>query len=112
MKKEDLISINNTRAKMINQFFLREKIDLSHLILLSEIYIRKNKNIKLPNISWIESELQVTFTKVKSLVESLERREFIFKIPDPDDKRGKLLDITDSGINFIIGIANALPLTK
>ena len=109
MDKRSFI-INAKRAKKINFNFKKEKIDLSHLIVLSEIIIRKLNNKQLPNIKWVQSELEISFTKLKAILEFLDKKEYIIKINDSMDKRVKFLDITKKGEQFIFKIFEMLPL--
>lgn len=109
MDKRSFI-INAKRAKKINSIFKKEKIDLSHLIVLSEIIIRKLNNKQLPNIKWVQSELEISFTKLKAILEFLDKKEYIIKINDSMDKRVKFLDITKKGEQFIFKIFEMLPL--
>ena len=99
------------QAKKVNQLYIRENIDHGSVILLTEILVRKIKNEKLPNVKWLQTELQVSFTKLKSTLDHLLEREFIIKLPDPDDSRGKLLDITEKGTSFIYEVSEFLKIT-
>ena len=99
------------QAKKVNQLYIKENIDHGSVILLSEILVRKIKNEKLPNVKWLQTELQVSFTKLKSTLDHLLQREFIIKLPDPDDSRGKLLDITEKGTSFIYEVSEFLKIT-
>jgi DNA-binding MarR family transcriptional regulator len=59
------------------------------------------KGKSLPNVKWLQTELRISFTKVKSIIESLESRGLIIKINDPVDKRRKFLDVTNKGNKYI-----------
>jgi DNA-binding MarR family transcriptional regulator len=102
--------INAQRAKLIHTFFLKEKMSLSHMLLLSEISVRKFNKESLPNIKWLQTELQISFTKVKSIVESLEGRNLIIKRNCKKDSRVKLLDLTEEGQEYIYKLFAGLPL--
>ena len=102
--------INSERSKKVNELYLNEKIGIGHIILLTEIVVRKMRKEKLPNVKWLQTELQISFTKLKSIIELLEERKQIVKINDPDDQRGKLFDITEKGLLYIQKMTNSLPL--
>ena len=102
---------NAEQAKKVNQLYIKENIDHGSVILLSEILVRKMKNEKLPNVKWLQTELQVSFTKLKSTLDHLLKREFIIKLPDPDDSRGKLLDITELGKTFMFEMNELLRIS-
>ena len=98
---------NNTflrRAKSVaylNAISIREKLKVGHFLLLTKIVSSKIKGESLPNVKWLQTELQISFTKVKSIIESLESRGLIIKISDPNDKRRKFLDVTQKGHKYI-----------
>lgn len=57
-------------------------------------------NVSLLLITYI-SPSKALFTKVKSIIESLESRGLIIKISDHADKRRKFLDVTNKGNKYI-----------
>lgn len=85
----------------LNTLSLKEKMGVGHFLLLTEIVASKIKGKSLPNVKWLQTELQISFTKVKSIIESLESRGLIIKISDPTDKRRKFLDVTNKGNKYI-----------
>ena len=85
----------------LNALILKERMDIGHFLLLTEIVARRIKGKSLPNIKWLQTELRISFTKVKSIIESLESRGLITKISDPCDKRRKFLDVTNEGYKYI-----------
>ena len=94
---------NNTflrRAKSVsylNAISIREKLKVGHFLLLTKIVACKINERPLPNVKWLQTELQISFTKVKSIIENLESRGLIAKVSDPNDKRRKFLDVTEKG---------------
>jgi DNA-binding MarR family transcriptional regulator len=96
----------------VNTFFLKENISSGHFLLLTQIVARKIKGEPLPNIKWLQTELQISFTKVKSIIESLESRGLIAKINDAKDKRVKFLDVTEKGEQYIYNLISSLPISK
>ena len=108
MNKEHFI-MNSNRAKAVHSIYLNENIGLGHIILLSEIVVRKLNEKPLPNVKWLQTELQISFTKVKTIVESLEDRGFIMKTHSQIDHRVKLINITDEGEKYIYKLTESLP---
>jgi len=104
--------IHASAAKEINELYKSKKIQYAHIVILSEIALRKSENIQLPNVKWVQTELDISFTKLKSLLDDLVNRGFIIKINDTKDKRVKFLDITKEGVEFIFEIFNKLPTPK
>ena len=104
--------IHASAAKEINELYKSKKIQHAHIVVLSEIILRKSENIQLPNVKWVQTELDISFTKLKSLLDDLVNRGFIIKINDTKDKRVKFLDITKEGVEFIFEIFNKLPTPK
>ena len=92
----------------VNTFFLKEQISSGHFLLLTQIVARKIKGEPLPNIKWLQTELQISFTKVKRITGYLESRGFITKISDPKDKRRKFLDVTGKGHKYIWDLINSI----
>ena len=105
---------NNTflrRAKSVsylNAISIREKLEVGHFLLLTKIVASKIKGKPLPNIKWLQTELQISFTKVKSIIENLESRGLIAKISDPNDKRRKFLDVTEKGYKYICNLNESI----
>ena len=100
--------INATRAKEVNKLYIREKVNLGHIVLLTEIVQRKIENKPLPNVKWLQTELEISTTKVKSICSELEDRGFITKSFDVNDRRVKKIDITPSGKDFIYRVTSGL----
>ena len=100
--------INAIRAKQVNKLYLREKVNLGHIVLLTEIVKRKIENKPLPNVKWLQTELEISTTKIKSICSDLENRGFITKSLDVNDRRVKKIDITPSGKEFIYRITSGL----
>ena len=99
------------RAKSVsylNVLSLKERLGVGHFLLLTKIVASKIKGESLPNVRWLQTELQISFTKVKSIIESLESRGLITKISDPNDKRRKFLDVTQKGHKYISDINKSI----
>ena len=95
----DYEKINYT-AKTLFNAFNSSKIDHREMYLFSEILLRKQKEIKLPNVKWVQNELEISFTKLKAMIDSLEERELIVKMTSEKDQRIKYVDITEKGTEF------------
>ena len=72
----DYVKINAS-ARHIFKILDQNGIDLREMYLLSEILKRKSENIELPNVKWVQNELDISFTKLKSMMNCLENRGFI-----------------------------------
>ena len=109
-----LMNHNNTflrRAKSVsylNAISIREKLKVGHFLLLTKIVASKIKGKPLPNVKWLQTELQISFTKVKSIIENLESRGLIAKVSDPNDKRRKFLDVTEKGYKYICNLNESI----
>ena len=107
MNDSDFI-MNAMRAKQVNKLYIKEKVNLGHIVLLTEIVQRKIENKPLPNVKWLQTELEISTTKIKSICSELENRGFINKSFDINDKRVKKIDITTSGKEFIYRLTSGL----
>ena len=99
------------RAKSVsylNTLRLKERLGVGHFLLLTEIVASKIKGKSLPNVKWLQTELRISFTKVKSIIEALESRGLIIKINDPKDKRRKFIDVTDKGYKYICDLNKSI----
>jgi DNA-binding MarR family transcriptional regulator len=92
----------------LNAIRLKEKLGVGHFVLLTAIVASKIKGERLPNIKWLQTELQISFTKVKRITEYLESRGLITKITDPIDKRRKFLDVTSKGHKYICDLIESI----
>ena len=99
---------NAARAKAVNKLYLKEKIEIGHILLLTEIIVREINNDFPPNVKWIQTELQISFTKVKSIIEDLEERGFIYKKVNIEDNRVRDLFITKAGSDYIYKLTSGL----
>lgn len=95
----------NTSISHIFKIFGQNGIDFREMYLLSEILKRKSENMELPNVKWVQNEFNISFTKVKSMIYTLEQRGLIVKITSKKDQRIKLIDITDRGKEFFTEVA-------
>ena len=95
-------------AGEMNRIRLSEDMELSHFMLLTEILRREAENEESINVMWLQTELKMSFTKVKAVIEKLELRKFIKKTNSKLDKRVKYLNITRSGRSFTYKIISNL----
>ena len=112
MKIDHSFIIKNAGAKALHLIFIEESIGMPELIILSEIAVRRHNNQSLPNVKWLQTTLQISFTKVKSVLEPLEARGFIIKAQSKGDHRVKDIDLTEKGFKFISEIMDILPRSK
>ena len=99
----DYVKINEAIVSIF-KIFDQNGIDLREMYLLSEILRRKSEKMELPNVKWVQNELGISFTKLKSMLVCLEKREFIIKVSSKKDHRMKFIDITDDGKEFFIKV--------
>ena len=99
-------------VKAVDKIYKSKQIQHAHIVVLSEIIARKLENTQLPNVKWVQTDLDISFTKLKSLLDDLVNSGFIIKIQDTNDKRVKFLDTTKKGEEFIFQIFNTLPTPK
>ena len=112
MKIDDSFIIKNAGAKALHLIFIEESIGMPELIILSEIAVRRHNNQSLPNVKWFQTTLQISFTKVKSVLEPLEAKGFIIKSQAKGDHRVKDIDLTEKGFKFISEIMDVLPRSR
>ena len=99
----DYVKINKS-TRNIFKILDQNGIDFGEMYLLSEILKRKSENSELPNVKWVQNELCISFTKLKSMMDGLENRGYIKKIGAKRDHRIKFIDITESGKEFFFEI--------
>ena len=95
----DYVKINAAMGSIF-KIFDQNGIDLREMYLLSEILKRESEKMDLPNVKWVQNELEISFTKLKAMIDSLEERELIVKITSEKDQRIKYIDITQKGAEF------------
>ena len=95
-------------AGKMNRIRVSEDMELSHFMLLTEILRREAENEESINVMWLQTELKMSFTKVKAVIEKLELRKFVKKTTSKSDKRVKYLHITPSGRSFTYKIISNL----
>ena len=109
MKIDHSFIAKNVGAKTLHQIFIENSIGMPELIILSEIAVRRNDGRSLPNVKWFQTTLQISFTKVKAVLEPLEAKGFIIKSQAKGDHRVKDIDLTEKGFKFISEIMDILP---
>ena len=112
MKIDHSFIIKNAGAKALHLIFIEESIGMPELIILSEIAVRRHNNQSLPNVKWFQTTLQISFTKVKSVLEPLEEKGFIIKSQSKCDHRVKDIDLTEKGFKFISEVMDILPRSR
>ena len=100
----DYVKINAAMGSIF-KIFDQNGIDLREMYLLSEILKRESEKMDLPNVKWVQNELGISFTKLKSMLVCIENRGFITKISSKKDHRIKFIDITDDGKEFFMKVS-------
>ena len=109
MKIDRSFISKNIGAKALHLIFIKESIGIPELIILSEIAVRRHNNESLPNVKWFQTTLQISFTKVKAVLDPLEEKSLIIKSQAKGDHRVKYINITEKGFKFISKVMSALP---
>jgi len=109
MKIDQSFIAKNIGAKALHMIFIKESIGIPELIILSEIAVRKHNNKSLPNVKWFQTTLQISFTKVKAVLDPLEEKGLIIKSQAKADHRVKDINLTEKGFKFISKVMTALP---
>lgn len=89
----ELNEIIARRSFMQRTQFLQEN-NLSNSQMMSLFHLLHNKIVSLNNLA---DFLGISRPAVSQLVEKLERSGLVERIPNPNDKRGKLLELTEKG---------------
>ena len=87
-------------AQKMNGIRISEGMELSHLIILTNILKREELNEEPLNVMWLQKEFKMSFTKIKDRLEFLENKKFIKKTKSKLDKRVKYIGITAAGRSF------------
>ncbi len=77
----------------------QQENNLSNSQMMSLFYLHHNKKVSLNNLA---RHLGVSSPAVSQLVDKLVRSGFVERIPNPKDKRGKLLELTEKGENITL----------
>jgi|TARA_B110000503_G_C7074024_1_gene382110 DNA-binding MarR family transcriptional regulator len=99
------IFLLNKSLKKANDLCFSHGIAAAELIVLSEISVRSSLKEECPNVKWLQTELQISFTKVKAILDPLELQGYIIKKISPVDHRVRTLHLTDKGDAFILKVA-------
>ena len=89
----ELNEIIGRRSFMHRSQFLQEN-NLSNSQMMSLFHLLHNKSVSLNNLA---DFLGISRPAVSQLVEKLVRSDLVKRIPNPEDKRGKLLELTEKG---------------
>ena len=109
MKIDQSFISKNIGAKALHLIFIKESIGIPELIILSEIAVRRHNNESLPNVKWFQTTLQISFTKVKAVLDPLEEKSLIIKSQAKGAHRVKDINLTEKGFKFISKVMSALP---
>ena len=92
----ELNEIISRRSFMQRTQFLQEH-NLSNSQMMSLFHLLHNKSVSLNNLA---NFLGISRPAVSQLVDKLVRSGLVERIPNPEDKRGKLLELTDKGMEL------------
>jgi|LSQX01.1.fsa_nt_gb MarR family multiple antibiotic resistance transcriptional regulator len=92
----ELNEIIGRRSFMHRSQFLQEN-NLSNSQMMSLFHLLHNKSVSLNNLA---NFLGISRPAVSQLVDKLVRSGLVERIPNPEDKRGKLLELTDKGMEL------------
>ncbi len=90
----DLIARNS----IIERFHFIQESGLSHSQMMSLFYLHRNKNVALKDLA---NYLGISNPAVSQLIEKLVRSNLVIRIDNPQDRRGKLLELTEDGGKII-----------
>ncbi len=77
--------------KMSNPILADYDLTASQCRILKFLFMQQNQSARIVDI---EKECAITHPTVLGLLESLEKKGFILKIPNPNDARSKLVSLT------------------
>lgn len=109
-KKTGLGFLLNDVARLLRQRFDAESASLGMTLascrLLGQIYRTPGRRP-----SELALDLELSAVVVLRLIERLERRGFVTRIPDPNDRRARLVNLTDAADPLIDGLFAAADRT-
>ena len=77
--------------KMANPILAEHALTASQCRILNFLFMQQNQSARIVDI---EKECVITHPTVLGLLDSLEKKGFVLKIPNPKDARSKLISLT------------------
>lgn len=87
-----------TRESFIQRFQFIQENNLSNSQIMSLFYLRHNKKV---SVNALARHLGISNPAVSQLVDKLVRTGLVQKIDNPQDRRGKLLTLTEEGKRLV-----------
>lgn len=90
----DLVS----RTSIMHRFRFIQAHNLSHTQMISLFYLSYHREV---SINQLAKHLGITNAAVSQLIERLVRMDLVERVDNPQDRRGKLLDLTPEGRQIV-----------
>lgn len=98
MNKDDFI---NEIANGFSEFSLiREKLENTILMKGENVLLSYLRECRISTPSVLAEVLNVTPARIAAILRSLEKKDFIFRGTDYDDKRRVVVELTEKGVEF------------
>lgn len=78
--------------KMANPFFAEYDLSAAQFRIIKFLYAQSSKSARIVDL---EKQYSITHPTALGLVDQLEKKGYVKRIPNPNDKRGKLVSLTD-----------------
>lgn len=78
--------------KISNPFFAEYNLSVAQFRIIKFLYIQPSRSARIVDF---EKQYSITHPTALGLIEQLENKGYVKRIPNPNDKRGKLVALTD-----------------
>lgn len=78
--------------KMANPFFAEYDLSAAQFRIIKFLYAQSSKSARIVDL---EKQYSITHPTALGLVDQLEKKGYVKRIPNPNDKRGKLVSLTN-----------------
>lgn len=78
--------------KMANPFFAEYDLSVAQFRIIKFLYAQPSKSTRIVDL---EKQYSITHPTALGLVDQLEKKGYVKRIPNPNDKRGKLVSLTN-----------------
>lgn len=78
--------------KMANPFFAEYDLSAAQFRIIKFLYAQPSKSTRIVDL---EKQYSITHPTALGLVDQLEKKGYVKRIPNPNDKRGKLVSLTN-----------------
>jgi len=83
-----------SRSSITDRFHFLQENDLSHSQMMSLVFLDRNEQVSINTIS---KHLGITNAAVSQFIDRMEKNGLVVRTPNPQDRRIKLLELTDKG---------------